>query len=413
MPLADELALAGPQHQPARTPAIVPVAACSSSTSETDSPAPALGIRASRAQTRRAWWTRERVVGGLRRFYEDRGIAPVSTEDWHRLTGKHGSRGGGPGTRRPYPSLYAVLLHFETFRQAWEAAGVDTGRLQESWSELEDWYLREGVGLLSRIELARDLRRTPDAVHRRLYDLGLHSYQRWGWTLHHVERVAQLPRHRLQTYLDRGDLPYLRGSKCVYVDPADLIAVREIDWHSPPAELEEAALRSWRTRLVLVLAGVNWRARSPYQPHPVLRTDRRWSPRFVAPGPKPVEVAAGDWVEVASPVPRRPYCLGRRGRVHLVFWSCNRNRQNSARTSAEPQWMARVEFPSQHGRSRGPRVTYTLPLACLRKCADATEQAPKCEPAPDHGRRALAGPAFEQAQQRHPVTDTGGFSAHI
>jgi len=60
--------------------------------------------------------------------------------------------------------------------------------------------------------------------------------------------------------------------------------------------------------------------------------------------------------------------MGRRGHVHLVFWSSNRNPQNPARMSEEPQWMARVEFPSQHARSRGPRVTYTLPLACLRKC---------------------------------------------
>jgi hypothetical protein len=77
-----------------------------------------------------------------------------------------------------------VLRYFATFRAAWAAAGVEVGRSEEAWTALEDWYLREGAGLISRAELARDLRRTPDAVHRRLYDLGLHSYQRWGWTLH-------------------------------------------------------------------------------------------------------------------------------------------------------------------------------------------------------------------------------------
>lgn len=163
----------------------------------------------------RTWWTRERVLTGLRRFYHDHNTAPLSTEEWHRLTGRHGERVRGHAGRRRYPSLYAVLRHFETFRQAWAAAGIEVGRRQESWSELEDWYLREGVGLIPRSELARDLNRTSDAVHRRLYDLGLHSYHRWGWTLHRLERVAQVPRHRLQKYLDRGDLPYLRGSKCV------------------------------------------------------------------------------------------------------------------------------------------------------------------------------------------------------
>jgi hypothetical protein len=290
----------------------------------------------------------------------------VSTEDWHRLTGKHGCHGGGPGARRPYPSLYAVLRHFETFRQAWAAAGIDVGRRQESWSELEDWYLREAVGLIPRAELARDLNRTPDAIHRRLYDLGLHSYQRWGWTLHRVERIAQVPRHRLQTYLERGDLPYLRGSKCVYVDPADLFVVTEIDWQDPPPELEEAALQAWRERLVKVLAGRDWRTGRPFRAQPVVRTDRRWSPRLIRPVAKPIELAAGDWVEVVAPVDRRPYCLGRLGRVHPVFWSVNRVNRNSARSSPEPQWMARVEFTSQHARSLGPRVTYTLPLTCLR-----------------------------------------------
>jgi hypothetical protein len=189
----------------------------------------------------RTWWTRERVLAGLRRFHQEHGLAPTSTEEWHRLTGHRGARGGGSGTRRRYPSFSGVLRYFATFRQAWTAAGIDTGRAMESWSELEDWYLREGAGLIPRAELARDLQRTPDAVHRRLYDLGIHAYQRWGWTLHRVERVAQVPRHVLQTYLDRGDLPYLRGCKVVFVDPGDLVVVREIDWDNPPAELEEAA----------------------------------------------------------------------------------------------------------------------------------------------------------------------------
>jgi hypothetical protein len=323
-------------------------------------------------RTVRTWWTRERVVAGLRRFYRDQQIAPLSTEEWHQLTGRHW-QGGGLDMRRPYPSPYGVLRYFETFRQAWAAAGINVGRRQESWSELEDWYLREGAGLLPRVELARDLRRTPDAVHRRLYDLGLHSYQRWGWTLHRVERVAQIPRHRLQKYIDRGDLPFFRGSKCVYVDPADLVVVQEIDWQNPPAELEDATLQGWRERLVKVLAGRDWRTGRPFRHQPVVRSDRRWGPRLLQPGPKPVHVSAGDQVEVVDPVPQRPHCLGRKGRVHLVFWSPNRQKRNSARSNPEAQWMARVEFASRHGRSLGPRVTYTLPLECLRLCPESAE----------------------------------------
>ena len=322
--------------------------------------------------TARMWWTRERVLAGLRRFYQDHHDAPISTEEWHRITGRHGQRGGGSG-RRSYPSLYAVLRHFETFRQAWAAAGIDVGRRQESWTELEDWYLREGVGLISRQELARDLRRTPDAVHRRLYDLGLHSYERWGWTLHRLERVAQVPRHRLQTYLDRGDLPYLRGTRCVYVDPGDLLVVSEIDWNDPPQALADAVLQSLRGRLVKVLAGRDWRIGHLFRAQPVVRSDRRWGPRLLQPGPKPVDISAGDHVEVVHPVPQRPQCFGREGRVHLVFWSANRQKRHSARSNPEAQWMARVEFASLHGRSLGPRVTYTLPLECLRPCPESAE----------------------------------------
>ncbi|MBV9596385.1 MAG: hypothetical protein JOZ87_05945 [Chloroflexi bacterium] len=314
----------------------------------------------------RSWWTRERVIAGLRRFYQDHDLAPTSTEERYRITGRHGQNGGGRGGRRPYPSFYAVLRHFETFRQAWAAAGVDVSRRQESWSELEDWYLREALGLIPRTGIASDLNRTPDAVHRRVYDLGLHAYRRWGWTLHRVERVAQVPRHRLQKYLDRGDLPYLRGSKCVYVDPADLLVVAEIDWENPPAELAEAALQTWRERLIKVLAGHDWRVSQSFRAQPVVRSDRRWGPRLLRPGPKPVEIAAGDVVQVVGPVQQRPQCEGREGRVHLVFWFVNRSTRNSARSSPQAQWMARVEFTSRHGRSRGPRVTYTLPLDCLR-----------------------------------------------
>src|SRR3981081_4533096 len=113
----------------------------------------------------RTWWTRDRVVSGLRRFHLDHGLTPTSTEEWHQLTARRGYRGGGSGLRRPYPSFYAILRYFETFRQAWAAVGIDVGRRQESWSEIEDWYLREGVGVISRTELARDLQRTPNAVH--------------------------------------------------------------------------------------------------------------------------------------------------------------------------------------------------------------------------------------------------------
>src|SRR5882672_7336114 len=90
----------------------------------------------------------------------------------------------------------------------------------------------------------------------------------------------------------------------------------------------------------------------------------RPNPCLISPGPKPLEIVPGDQVQVAVPCPGRPDCFGS---MRLVFWSSNRNCQNPARTTPQPQWVARVEFTSQHAWRLGPRVTYTLPIACLRK----------------------------------------------
>jgi hypothetical protein len=98
------------------------------------------------------------VLAGLRRFHRERGHAPLSTEEWNDATEARGSRRGT--SRGSYPSTYAVLRYFRMFREAWAAARVLVDRRHEPWSELEDWYLREGAGQIPRTELARDLGRS-------------------------------------------------------------------------------------------------------------------------------------------------------------------------------------------------------------------------------------------------------------
>lgn len=195
----------------------------------------------------RTWWTRERVLAGLLRFYREHRFTPLSTKAWLDV-----SRGIGKGPQRPYPSHYAVLRWFSSFREAWTAAGVDVDRVHEVWQPMEDWYLREAAGFVPRVEIARDLRRSPEAVHRRLYDLGLHSYRIHGWSLQRVRKTTGVSPSRLIRYLKCGRLPYRRGTKCYFVDPADLLVVREIDWSQPPRELERAV----RLSLVERLAGI-------------------------------------------------------------------------------------------------------------------------------------------------------------
>ena len=142
----------------------------------------------------------------------------------------------------PGPAPISEAEFFEKYAQMWRISDD----FWDDWKLLKKQfdYIRDWAGLLSRVELARDLQRTPGAVHRRLYDLGLHTYQRWGWTLHRVERVAQIPRHRLQKYIDRGDLPSLDPATMGLITNDEVLAV---DQHSSGNRqvLEEGNLRAW------------------------------------------------------------------------------------------------------------------------------------------------------------------------
>lgn len=236
------------------------------------------------ATHRERWWTRARVLEGLKRFYRDFGFAPTSIAAYQERQQFTGASNTGVGN--PYPSSYGVLKYFQSFRQAWAAVGLKTDRAWETWSPEEDWFLTEGAGIFSRQELAEALDRSPNAVHRRLYDLGIHSYQARGWTFHRVMQVTGLPGHIIRKYADCGELPYLRGSKCLYVDPADLLVIEEIDWGRPPEELAAAVRRSLMARAVNILSGRDWRAGQPYQPHPTRTTSRRRSNQVKTSAPK-------------------------------------------------------------------------------------------------------------------------------
>ena len=59
-------------------------------------------------------------------------------------------------------------------------------------------------------------------------------------------------------------MPVFKGAKHVYLDVGDLVVVAEIDWQHPPAELEAAVLHALRQRLVMLLAGHDWRTLHPH-----------------------------------------------------------------------------------------------------------------------------------------------------
>ncbi len=199
--------------------------------------------------TSRTYWTKQRVLLGLKRLYRERKTAPISTAAYREATRDIGKR-----QKRRYPSHYGVLRYWSTFREAWAAAGIQVDRHDSHWTEIEDWYLREASGFIPRVEIARDLRRTPDAIHRRLYDLALNARVIHGWTLNRIQRATGVAGWRLRDhYAARGLLPARRGTVCFYVDPADLVVVKEIDWPNVDRELVDAVRRAWAARLVNVL----------------------------------------------------------------------------------------------------------------------------------------------------------------
>jgi len=92
--------------------------------------------RAARQDSRRTWWTRERVLAGLVTFHRATGQAPTTSRNWASLI-----RRVGHGQRR-FPTAYAVLRHFPNFRAAWTAAGIQLANARWApWTAEQDRYV--------------------------------------------------------------------------------------------------------------------------------------------------------------------------------------------------------------------------------------------------------------------------------
>ena len=198
---------------------------------------------------RRTWWTRERVLAGLIAFHRATGQAPTTSRYWASLI-----RRPGHGQRR-FPTAYAVLRHFPNFRAAWAAAGVHLADARWApWTAEHDRYLVTHLGVQPTVAIAAALRRGEPAVRSRARKLGLRVGTARGWPILRVARTAGVSEYLLRACIRRGALPAFKGAKHVYLDPADLPVIAEIDWHHPPAELETAVLDCLRRRLVRLLA---------------------------------------------------------------------------------------------------------------------------------------------------------------
>ena len=215
------------------------------------------------------------MLEGLAAFHAATGQAPTTSRYWASLVR---SLGAAPHQQqRLYPSEYAVLRHFPSFRAAWLAAGIQLDDEHWApWTADDDRYLVTHLGVQPTAGIAATLRRGEAAVRTRARKLGLCVGLAHGWPLLRVARAAGISEYVLRGYVDRGELPVFKGAKHVYLDPADLPAVKEIDWQQLPAELEAAVLQSLRWRLVQILAGQDWRTMRPHRLHP--RENRRTRP---------------------------------------------------------------------------------------------------------------------------------------
>lgn len=336
--------------------------------------------RNKRGPKRRAkWWTRERIILGLHRFYNDFGFCATSSEKWAeyaQFTGVDPETGkrSNLGWHNKYPSFATILSTFTSFREAWTAAGLDVDRSWEPWSPIEDWFVLESVGLLPRSEVSEILKRSVPAIKRRLYDLGdIRSYNRWGITITHAEKLLGMNAAIIRKYINYGIIPYLKGNKLYYLNPADLLKIEEVDWSKPVhPELDQLIRRAVAQRILkMAKFGTAWRDHEVYKFH---KTKERFAGRIQNPRrsrfaddlPKPPnDLIAGDWVKLNKGITGMLHVEGRFGYIKALIYSP----QASLRRDGTKRecWVARVEFPKIRTITgeKDDRIKWTIPLDCL------------------------------------------------
>lgn len=335
-----------------------------------------------------AYWTRERVILGLRRFYEDFGYMPTSTNEYQsrrRFTGR--TRDGKLSLQawhQKYPSIYGVAKYFKTLREAWTAAGFNIDKGNEEWSPMEDWFIVETCGILPREEVANYIRRSVPAVRRRLYDLGrITAHTRWGLTLSRAAHEIGIAEYILRRYLEHGTIPYFRGHFLIYLNPADLLKIVEIDWSKPSPAFRETVRRALIQRALKILKfGPDWRRHEIYtfQKKEGLFTKRITGPRNPSlishpPPPPPNDLAVGDWVRMSEH--NDLGVAGRIGVIRAIHYSPHNHPRRDG--SKRKCWVARVEFPRLRRSKVGndQRINYSVPLDQFERA-----ERPTIEPKP-------------------------------
>lgn len=362
------------------------------------------------------WWTRERVVEGLRRFAEDFGETPSDTDAYDRMKAFTGVVRNGSHSRagheQKYPSGPAIRMYFPTICDAWRAAGYEVTPEDRPWEPLEEWFIAESVGILPREEVARLLGRSVFAIKAHLYHMGLNSHNRWGWPLNKAQRLLGVSAATLKRYINHGRIAVLNGLRRTFIDPGDLLVVTEYDWSkkSHPPELEEAVRKSLMLRLCHLLLRRDWRERRPHQPQPLKAyyAGRMKKPRppSAPPGPRPTHVETGDWVRFSKRAPAWAAAAQRKGQVKSLQWSPQRRKALDGFPAREPCWMATVEF-RRETRADGaelPRLRFNVPAAVLARTKAPRQPARKLS---DHPNTVYKRRRMEERGSRRMYLDAG------
>jgi len=351
------------------------------------------------------YWTRQRCLEAGAAYYRKFGAAPTNDDWWHKMT-RYMPRTDTPGAVNEYPSYMTMkrIGGWVGMREFWREVSesypelkieIDAGDMP--WSPLEEWFIVESVGILPRDEVVKlmcesGLGRTAPAIKRRLYELGVNTYNRWGWTINKIQEVTGVSYATVLKYVAAGRIPFMPGSRCIYVDPGDLPVIEEYDWSKAvhPEELERAVRASLMLRLGYALQKIDRRPLTPHriQPLPaigVFGRKRIGTPPRLPDSPRPAHIAHNDFARIKGEWRfKTPGALVRIGQVRAVFWSPQRRRATQKSPAREACWMVALELRKlkAHGNSY-PRTRYNIPAAAVERVPedDGVVNLPVKEPA--------------------------------
>lgn len=361
------------------------------------------------------WWTKQRVLAALRRFYEEFKTTPSSFDAYAELQIKanieHAGRITTRGQNNLYPSIASIGKFFKYMNDAWRAIGVEVVDNQIEWTVDEDCFIFEALGILTRDEIADCLpNRTAGAVKARVKHLGWDIYSHWGITTGKAAIYLELGQNVVEKYVKNGTIPCLKGSAYTYINPADLLVVKEIDWTKPVhPELDQMIRLALVKRMCQLLERNNYRLSEVYKFLP--ETARKGSrsreysvSQWQNLPPKDLDVKPGDWVRLTEPT--NGICNNRKGIIKSVHYSPQiKQRTDGSRRKC---WIATVEFPKYtalcHLTAR--RIRTCVPLDRLAKTSPYPVQPREIQSSESLRKRKYSTVSAKRLENRRKLVES-------